>query len=119
MSDPTFRQDAENDRYVAEIDGVVVGFTEYHLRGDSHYFFYHTELDEGLSGQGIGSRLARFALDDVRAKGALVTPLCPFIAAWMDKHPDYDDLIDVVVMNRIKRTGEWPEDLLRRVLGDE
>ena len=68
MSEPTVRHDPDNDRYVIEIGRKVVGTTQYHLRGGDKYFFYHTEIDEGLEGQGIGSALARFALDDVRAQ---------------------------------------------------
>lgn len=117
MSEPTFRHDKENDRYVIEIDGEVAGYTEYHLRGHNHYFFYHTELHDDYAGQGLGSKLARYALDDVRSHGGLVIPLCPFIAAWMEKHDDYDDLVDTVIMKRIHRTGEYPNDLVERILG--
>lgn len=99
------RHDPENDRYVVEVDGEIAGYTEYHLRGGSHYFFYHTELFDGYAGQGIGSKLARFALDDVRSKEGMIVPLCPFIAAWMEKHPEYNDLIDTVIMERIQNAG--------------
>lgn len=119
MSAPTVRHEPENDRYVVEVDGQEAGFSEYHLRGGNHYFFYHTELGEQYAGQGIGSKLARFALDDVRNNGGLVVPLCPFIAGWMEKHPEYDDLVDAEIMKRIHQTGERPNDLVRRVLGSE
>ena len=105
MSEPTVRHDPDNDRYVIEIGRKVVGTTQYHLRGGDKYFFYHTEIDEGLEGQGIGSALARFALDDVRAREGMVIPLCPFIAAWMKRHPEYDDLIDERIMERIEKSS--------------
>ena len=55
--------------------------------------FTHTEVDDRFEGQGVGSALARFALDDVRAEGTRrVVPRCPFIKGWIDKHPDYADL---------------------------
>ena len=102
MSDqPIARHDPENSRYVVEMEGRIVGFTEYHLRGGNRYFFYHTEIDEDQAGKGIGSSLARFALDDVRAKEGIVIPLCPFIAAWIERHPDYEDLVDRVIMDRV------------------
>ena len=54
--------------------------------------FTHTEVLR--EGHGVGSALARSALDAVRADGELeVVPLCPFIRAWIDKHPDYQDLV--------------------------
>ena len=106
MSEPTVHHDPDNDRYVAKIGHRVVGSTQYHLRGGDKYFFYHTEIDEEYEGRGIGSALARFALDDVREKEATVIPLCPFIAAWIERHPDYDDLIDKKIMARIEEASQ-------------
>lgn len=103
-SEFTPRHDPENDRYVIEHNGEIVGFTEYHLRGGNHYFFYHTSIHDSYAGQGVGSTLARFALDDVREKGALVVPLCPFIAGWIENHPDYRDLIDQVIWDRVTQS---------------
>jgi uncharacterized protein len=54
--------------------------------------FIHTEVPGALSGRGVGTRLARHVLDAARAKGLKVIPTCPFIAAWMKRHPEYDDL---------------------------
>jgi predicted GNAT family acetyltransferase len=54
--------------------------------------FVHTEVEDKFEGHGVGGALARGALDDVRARGFKVTPLCPFIAGWMKKHPEYEDL---------------------------
>jgi predicted GNAT family acetyltransferase len=42
---------------------------------------------------GLGSRLVRAALDDVRGKGLQVVPLCPFVRGWIERHPDYADLV--------------------------
>ncbi len=55
--------------------------------------FLHTEVHRAFAGQGIGSRLAAAALDDVRARGLFVTPKCPFIAAYIRSHPEYADLV--------------------------
>jgi predicted GNAT family acetyltransferase len=46
-----------------------------------------------LEGRGIGSRLARFALDQARASKLKVVALCPFVSAWIGKHPEYQDLL--------------------------
>ena len=101
---PATRHDPDNSRYVVEIDGRTVGFAEYHLRGESHYFFYHTVVDDDQAGKGTGSALARYALDDVRSQGGLVIPLCPFIAGWIERHPDYQDLVDEEIMDRVNRS---------------
>ena len=80
-------------RYEAHVDGELAGFAEYVLDGD-RIVFTHTEVEDRCEGEGIGSTLARFALDDVRARGGLrVVPRCPFIRAWIDRHPEYGDLV--------------------------
>lgn len=98
--DVVVRDDAENHRYVLEVDGEVVGRAVYHLRG-GRYYFVHTEVDADHEGEGLGSTLAQRALDDVRAKGDQIVPLCPFITAWLGRHPDYADLIDQEMLDRV------------------
>lgn len=83
----------DDHRFEIQVDGAAAGFAVYHVRG-GRYFFVHTEIDEAYGGRGLGSSLARGALDAVRERGAKVLPLCPFIGAWIDKHPDYADLVD-------------------------
>jgi predicted GNAT family acetyltransferase len=80
-------------RYEARVNGEVAGFAAYRVRPDA-IVFTHTEIDAGFEGKGIGSVLARRALDDVRANGGLLVPLCPFIADFIRRHPDYRDLVD-------------------------
>lgn len=80
-------------RYEARIDGQVAGFAEFQLT-DELVIFTHTEVDPAFEGKGVGSALAQFALDDVKAAGRLrVLPLCPFIKAWIGRHPDYVPLV--------------------------
>ncbi|WP_244927899.1 GNAT family N-acetyltransferase [Nocardioides sp. W7] len=80
-------------RYEAHLDGELAGFAEYVLDDDA-IVFTHTEVDDRFEGQGVGSALARFALDDVRRDGTrAVVPRCPFIRRWIDKHPEYADLV--------------------------
>lgn len=92
MTDVQTTDNAEQHRYEARVDGELAGFAEYRLQGD-RVVFTHTEVDDAYEGQGVGSSLARSALDDVRAAGRAVVPLCPFIRSWIDKHPDYADLV--------------------------
>lgn len=83
---------AEN-RYEALVDGQLAGIAVYGL-GAHAIVFLHTEVADAYEGQGVGSALARGALDDVRAKNERdVVPLCPFIKTWIEKHPDYQDLL--------------------------
>lgn len=83
----------DRSRYQATVDGGVAGVAVYQLRGGA-IVFAHTEVDGAFEGHGVGGALARAALDDARARGLRVVPLCPFIRSWLDKHPDYADLVD-------------------------
>jgi predicted GNAT family acetyltransferase len=93
MADVQVRKNAEAHRYEASIDGEQVGFAEYQLT-TRLVVFTHTEVEDKCEGMGVGSALAREALDDVRREGTReVVPLCPFIKAWIEHHPDYQDLV--------------------------
>jgi uncharacterized protein len=82
---------AQSQRYEIRRDGRTLGFAAYQ-KADRLIVFTHTEIEPGLEGQGLGSRLVRGALDDVRAQGLPVLPICPFVQQWMSRHPDYLDL---------------------------
>ena len=92
MAVETRKNESEN-RYEAYVDGELAGEAYYEL-DDRRIVFTHTEVDDRFGGKGVGSSLARFALDDVRANGSRrVVPRCPFIKSWIEKHPEYDDLV--------------------------
>lgn len=83
----------DEQRYEARVDGALAG-AAYFQAEDDLVVFTHTEVDDAFAGQGVGSALARGALDDVRSDPARrVVPRCPFIRGWIDKHPDYQDLV--------------------------
>ena len=84
----------DRSRFEAHVDGELAGFAAYET-ADDLITFTHTEVFDAYEGQGVGSALARAALDAVRADGSRkVLPRCPFIRGWIDKHPDYQDLVD-------------------------
>jgi len=80
-------------RYEAYVGDHLAAFATYEEVPDG-LIFLHTETEPGYEGRGIASRLAGAALDDVRARGLLITARCPFIAAYIDRHPEYADLVD-------------------------
>ncbi|WP_205698150.1 GNAT family N-acetyltransferase [Conexibacter sp. SYSU D00693] len=82
----------EATRYEARVGDELAGFAVY-ARYGSRTVFLHTEVDPAFEGQGVGSVLARGALDAVRDAGGEVVPLCPFIRGWIERHPDYADLV--------------------------
>ena len=94
MTDVQVTNNESEMRYEARVDGELAG-SAYYDSADDLIVFTHTEVDDAYEGQGVGSALARAALDDVRADGRRrVIAKCPFIKGWIDKHPDYQDLLE-------------------------
>lgn len=80
-------------RYEAVLDSTVAGFAEYRLRANQ-IVFIHTEVDGAFEGQGVGSTLVHGALDDVRQRGERrVVARCPFVRGYIERHPEYADLL--------------------------
>jgi predicted GNAT family acetyltransferase len=82
----------ERSQYELWVGDLLIGLIAFRSRPD-RIVMIHTEVDERLEGRGLGGRLVSGALDDVRARGLHVTPLCPFVAAYIREHPEYADLI--------------------------
>lgn len=61
---------------------------------DGRIVLIHTEVPQALSGQGVGSRLAKGAFELIRASGRKAVVRCTFLRGWIAKHPEYDDIID-------------------------
>ncbi len=93
MSEIEVENNTELSRYEAHIDGQLAGFAEYHLRSSS-IVFTHTVVDDRFEGKGVGSALVRSSLDAIRSSGVYdVVPTCSFYRTWIEKHPDYADLV--------------------------
>jgi predicted GNAT family acetyltransferase len=84
------KHNPQAQRFEIELDGQLA-VTEYNLEGNDIYFI-HTEVPAGFEGRGIGSQLARTALDYSQAKGYTVHVLCSFIKAYIQNHPEYQRL---------------------------
>ena len=82
----------ESDRFEIRSGERVLGLAAYDRRGDT-WVFTHTEVDPDAGESGLGSTLVRAALDEVRSRGGSVVPRCSFVAGWIERHPDYADLV--------------------------
>jgi predicted GNAT family acetyltransferase len=82
----------ERHRFEAHLDGALAGILTYTVQNDV-VMMPHTVVEPQFEGRGIGGKLAKAALDDAREQGQKVAPLCPFIAAYIEKNPEYTDLV--------------------------
>ena len=90
MNDTVSNNPAQQ-RYELAVDGHVAA--SYYEIADGVITFVHTEVPPELGGKGIGSKLIKGALDQVRAGGLKVIAQCPFVKAYIEKHPEYADLL--------------------------
>jgi uncharacterized protein len=86
------RDRPETRRYEVTVDGVPAGFADYE-RSEGRITFTHSEMDDAFAGRGLAGLLARKSLDDARAAQESVLPMCPFYRSWIQRHPDYTDLV--------------------------
>jgi hypothetical protein len=99
------RDDREQERYEVWTDGRLAGFAQYRLHGE-RITFTHTEIDPEYEGGGLGGRLVRDALEDARVRKLAVVPVCPFVAAYIRRHPeDYLDLVVPAMRSRVSEDG--------------
>jgi uncharacterized protein len=100
MSDPAVSNDVrverndERRRFEAWIGEDLAGVAEYVARGENVVIFTHTEVKDEFEGQGVGSRLAAGALDQVRTAGKHVQATCTFMGRYIREHDEYADLVD-------------------------
>src|SRR5688572_15347637 len=92
MTDFAIADNPDAHRFELKAGGAIAAQAQYELSGSS-VKFTHTEVLPGHDGKGLGSKLARFALDDMRKRGLHVVPACGFIAGYIGKHPEYLDLL--------------------------
>ncbi|MGK5684737.1 GNAT family N-acetyltransferase [Actinoplanes sp. URMC 104] len=84
---------ADKERFEArDDDGVLAGVLTYQVTGNV-IAYTHTRVEPAFEGHGVGSALARAAMDDARDRGRLVVPICPFLGDWLDEHHEYDKIV--------------------------
>lgn len=93
MSEVRIVKNTARDEYEIWVDEVRAGLITYRDRPNG-VVLPHTEVSPEFGGQGLATKLAKFALDDVRAQGKYVLPYCPFIARYVTEHPEEQDLVE-------------------------
>lgn len=79
------------DRFEITTDGTVAGFTQF-LDRDGRRIFFHTEIGEEFGGQGLAGIVVEQAVTATREEGLTVVPVCPYVAKWLTKHPEHEDI---------------------------
>ncbi|MFG2117096.1 GNAT family N-acetyltransferase [Streptomyces sp. NPDC048718] len=102
------RVDARH-RYEIAVADQRAGLTAYRDRDDRRVFF-HTEIDDAYAGRGLAGVLVEYALNDVRASGMRIVPVCPYVAKFLKKHEEFADIADPVTPEIM----DWLEGQLKR-----
>lgn len=98
------RDDPEGRRYVLEVEGAEA-FIAYRPMADGSRAWLHTEVPAALEGKGVGSALVAGALALARDAGTAVHPYCPFVHAYIRRHPEWADLVGASYPRRGELTG--------------
>ena len=98
----TVTDDRDRRRYEITEDGEPVGFVSYRLGSDA-IDLVHTEIDPDHSGRGLAGELVRTVLDDARARGLTVVPICPYVVKFIGDHAD--EYLDLVAADRRRQFG--------------
>ena len=85
----------DSSRYAIYVERALAGFTEYRVpaRGNARAFV-HTEVSPEFGGRGLAGTLVTEAMADTRAAGMRIVPYCPYVSAWLKKHPEYEEIVD-------------------------
>jgi predicted GNAT family acetyltransferase len=82
-----------DSQWEARLDGELAGYSEYRRR-PGRIVFTHTVVEPRFEGKGIGSALVRTEVDDAVANELRIRPICPFVRAWLKRHPEYHGWVD-------------------------
>lgn len=88
---PTIEHNESMKRFETTVGGQLA-VADYERQGDQ-ITFTHTEVPEPHEGQGIGQALAKAGLEFALTEKLTVVPRCPFIAAFIEQHPEYKHLV--------------------------
>ena len=88
---PAIRDNTARSRFELD-DGGVTAVLTYKLAGDV-ITFQHTETPVAARGRGLASELVKGVLDEVRSRGLKIVPRCPFVRAYVERHPEYRNLL--------------------------
>lgn len=98
MSEPTHEivRRSAPERFEIDVDGAPAGLARFVDDEAGRRIIFHTEVDDAYEGQGLAADLVTAALDETRAEGLRVVPVCPYVKRFVEQHPEYADIVDPV-----------------------
>lgn len=93
MESPETVHSPDRQRFELRLSGAVIG-RSYYRAEQGRRVFTHTEVDPDHQGKGLATKLIAFALADTREAGLRVVAQCPTVAAYVERHPEFDDIVD-------------------------
>lgn len=91
MSDD-IRNNEQASQFETTVDGITA-YAAYDLEEPDRIVFTHTIVPEELSGRGLANRLVKHGLEHARSRNLTVVPQCSFVAAFIKRHPEYEELV--------------------------
>ncbi len=92
MENLEVKNNKSKNQFEADLHGKTA-LIQYRKEADGTLNLFHTEVPDEFEGKGIGSRLVKNALEQIKAEGLIINPSCPFIAAYIKRHPEYENLV--------------------------
>ena len=86
------RMNEDKERFELEVEGHIA-FIEYKITKQNIIFLTHTEVPKTLEGKGVGSAIVSKTLEWIKSKGYPLAPLCPFVAAYIKRHPEWKEIL--------------------------
>ena len=84
-------ENAAQSRFELQVEGQTAVLQ--YMERDGAMYLTHTEVPPEMEGRGIGSRIVKHALDQAKSRGMKVAPWCPFVAAYIKRHPEYQEIV--------------------------
>ena len=92
MENLEVKNNQSKNQFEATLDGKTA-LIRYRKEADGTLDLFHTEVPDEFEGKGVGSQLVKDALEQIKADDLKINPSCPFIAAYIKRHPEYQDLV--------------------------
>lgn len=103
-------KNTDENRFEIHVDGELAGWLDY-MVDEGVVALPHTTVEDRFSGQGLAGELVRAGLDDIRTQGYRVDPQCPYVQGWIEKNPDYADMVATDAADDVEGAADDMEDV--------